>query len=45
VVRIELIGVAFDGYGRPGNQTAAASALRRAGFVDAFEVAPMVADR
>jgi arginase len=35
-VRIELIGVAFDGYGRPGNQTAAASAMRRAGFVDAF---------
>jgi arginase len=36
-MRVELVGVAFDGYGRPGNQTSAASALRRAGFVDAFE--------
>jgi arginase len=35
-MRGELLGVAFDGYGRPGNQTAAASAMRRAGFADAF---------
>jgi arginase len=34
---IELIGVPFDGYGRPGNQARAASALRAAGLLDAFE--------
>jgi arginase len=36
VVEIELIGVPFDGYGRPGNQALAADALRRAGLVTAF---------
>jgi len=29
---VDLIGIRFDGYGRPGNQTAAAAALRRAGI-------------
>ena len=33
---LELIGVHFDGYGRPGNQARAASALRDAGLLDAF---------
>lgn len=35
MAEIELIGVPFDGYGRPGNQAGAASRLREAGFVDA----------
>ncbi|HLE61586.1 MAG TPA: arginase family protein [Pyrinomonadaceae bacterium] len=34
---IDLIGVPFDGYGRAGNQTRAAAALRTAGFVAAFD--------
>lgn len=32
-----MIGVPFDGYGRPGNQARAAAALREAGLLDAFE--------
>ncbi|HJT90556.1 MAG TPA: arginase family protein [Mycobacterium sp.] len=31
------MGVPFDGYGRPGNQARAATALRDAGLLDAFE--------
>jgi arginase len=37
IAEIELIGVPFDGYGRAGNQAHAASALREAGLLDAFE--------
>lgn len=38
MAELELIGVPFDGYGRPGNLTRASRALRAAGFVDAFEM-------
>ena len=37
MAEIELIGVPFDGYGRPANQARAATALRVAGLLDAFE--------
>ena len=40
---IELIGLRFDGYGRPGNQSAAADALRGAGLRDAL--GPRTIDR
>jgi arginase len=33
---VELIGVPFDGYGRPGNQASASGALRAAGLAEAF---------
>src|SRR6185503_15419230 len=36
MAEIEPIGVPFDGYGRTGNQVAAAAALRAAGLLDAF---------
>ena len=36
MARIELIGVPFDGYGRPGNQRSASRVLREAGIAAAF---------
>jgi arginase len=36
---VELIGVPFDGYGRPGHQARAAADLRAAGLVDVFGAA------
>lgn len=39
---VELIGVPFDGYGRPGNQSLAAAALRDAGLTNAFGGRPVV---
>ncbi len=36
MVDFEVIGVPFDGYGRPGNQARAAGALRTAGLVAAL---------
>jgi arginase len=38
---IELIGVPFDGYGRPGNQAAASAALREAKIGQAFGSRPV----
>jgi arginase len=44
MAEIELIGVPFDGYGRPGNQTRAAAALRDAGLVTAFAGHQVISD-
>lgn len=38
MAELEMIGVPFDGYGRPGNLARASSAMRAAGFIDAFEM-------
>ena len=43
MTRVDLVGVPFDGFGRPGNQARAASALREAGFAKAFERHEVVA--
>jgi len=37
MAEIELIGVPFDGYGRPGNQASASSVLRATGLAAAFD--------
>jgi len=36
MIEIELIGVPFDGYGRPGNQASAARVLRHQGLAECF---------
>ena len=36
MVDVELIGVPFDGYGRPGNQASAARVLRHHGLAECF---------
>lgn len=36
MAEVELIGVPFDGYGRPGNQARASAVLREAGLPTAF---------
>jgi arginase len=36
MAELELIGVPFDGYGRPGHQALAARVLRECGLLDAF---------
>lgn len=41
---VKIIGVPFDGYGRPGNQTGAAAALREAGLPTAWSRHTLVAD-
>ena len=41
---VEIIGVPFDGYGRPGHQSRAAAALRAAGLADAWSAHTVVAD-
>ena len=44
MVDIALIGVPFDGYGRPGNQADAAGVLRSAGLRQAWSPHTVVGD-
>lgn len=44
MLTIELIGVPFDGFGRPGNQARAAAALREGGIKDAFSEREVIAE-
>lgn len=44
MVDVALIGVPFDGYGRPGNQACAAAALRSAGLRQAWSSHTVVSD-
>lgn len=44
MVDVALIGVPFDGYGRPGNQAYAAAALRSAGLRQAWSSHTVVSD-
>ena len=39
---VELLGVPFDGYGRPGHQAAAAAVLREAGLLTSFSAHQVV---
>lgn len=41
MAEVELIGIPFDGFGRPGNQALASDALRRAGLAGAFRGHPV----
>ncbi|MHA6669056.1 arginase family protein [Homoserinimonas sp. A447] len=42
--QVAIIGVPFDGYGRPGHQASAAQAMRDAGIADAWSPLHVVSD-